>query len=163
MEEARLTEQVFESLAALAATAEPAVPGTEDVRPAAPGVGTDLVRISRIDAAVERWGESFLAHLFTEEEITFCRSKQNPLQHFAGTLATKEAVYKALGMQRDQAFSWRMIEVVRDAAGRPRVRSSHYASERVRRELDGTSVRVSISHEGEYAVAVAVAHPQRSD
>ncbi|NBF40231.1 MAG: holo-[acyl-carrier-protein] synthase [Spirochaetes bacterium] len=176
MGEARVIEHALEHLAALAAMAETAapgaVPGTEDDRPAAgasgataraPAVGADLVRISRLGLAVNRWGESFLGHIFTEEEISFCRSKHDPLPHFAGTLAAKEAVYKALGMRWYRAFSWRMIEITRDDAGRPRVRSSRYASNRVCRELDGMGVSVSISHEDDYTIAVAVAHPGRSD
>lgn len=130
---------------------------------AALGVGTDVLRISRVSSGVDRWGDSFLSHIFTEGEIVFCRGNRNSLESFAGTLAAKEAAYKALGLGWERAFSWRMIEIVRDAVGRPLVQSSRYSSDAVRRRLADMRVAVSISHEGEYAVAVAVAHPQRSD
>ena len=35
------------------------------------GTGVDIIEIERIQKAIDRWGESFLKHVFNEEEIEF--------------------------------------------------------------------------------------------
>ena len=57
-------------------------------------VGVDIIEISRIHAAIDRWGERFLNRIYTELELKICRKKPGPL---ASRFAGKEAVMKALG------------------------------------------------------------------
>lgn len=118
-----------------------------------PDIGTDVVEIARLERAVGRWGERFLARIFTDTEIAYCRAKREPLRHFAGRLAAKEAVYKALGLHWSGPFSWRMIEITTAASGAPEVLLHNVAGE----GTEEKNIAVSISHEGEVAVAVAAA------
>ncbi|MFW5973571.1 MAG: holo-ACP synthase [Bacteroidota bacterium] len=118
-----------------------------------PGIGTDVVEIARLERAVDRWGERLLTRVFTDSEIAYCRGKREPLRHFAGRLAAKEAVYKALGLRWSGPFSWRMIEIGRSESGAPEVLLHNGAGE----GTEGKNLAVSISHEGEVAVAVAAA------
>ena len=53
-------------------------------------IGTDIVKISRIEKSIE--SESFLSGVYTDEERAYCKSAQS----FAGIFAAKEAYLKAL-------------------------------------------------------------------
>ena len=35
------------------------------------GTGIDIIEIARIKKAIERWGNNFLNHVFTEKEIKY--------------------------------------------------------------------------------------------
>mgnify|MGYP006272201813 CR=1 FL=1 len=120
-------------------------------------VGTDIVEITRVERAIAKWGDHFTTRAFTETEIAYCEAKHRPGRHYAGRLAAKEAVYKALGPGADVTFSARMIEVVPAEDGEPVVRLAGQLAEWAEADADGpTSVVVSISHAGDYAVAVAM-------
>ena len=53
--------------------------------PGSPGVGIDLVSITRIEQMVGRWGRRFLERVFTGEEIEYCESRYAP----AGSLGAR--------------------------------------------------------------------------
>ena len=84
------------------------------------GVGTDLVEVERIRAALGR-RDGLRQRLFTDGEWDYAARHRDPMPHLAARFAAKESVMKALGHGMDQmAFS--EIEVLRDDAGRPTVR-----------------------------------------
>lgn len=114
------------------------------------GIGTDIVKISRIEKAIEN--PRFLREIFTEEEIREARGRASSL---AGDFAVKEAVSKALGTGFS-GFGPRQIEALRMESGAPYVRL--YGGARTYMEKQGISrFFVSISHEAEYAVAYVIA------
>ena len=119
------------------------------------GVGIDLVEIARIERAVERHGERFLARIFTEVEIAYCRRFRRPGQHFAGRWAAKEAASKALGTGIYGSLRFHDIEVTNDSLGKPHLTLTGEAA-RVARELGATRCHVSIAHTGSHATAVAI-------
>jgi holo-[acyl-carrier protein] synthase len=116
-------------------------------------VGTDLIEIERIGRALARYG-SFRERCFTEAERSYCDSRANPAQSYAGRFAGKEAVGKALGFGVARAFAWKEIEI----AGRPKpaVRLSGRLAERAA-ALGVDSFDLSMTHSRELAQAVAVA------
>lgn len=110
-------------------------------------VGVDVTQIERIRSLLDRYPRAEM-RFFTESERSHCRSHSDPVVHFAGTFAAKEAVIKTLRLGR--AAAWvRRIEVLRDAAGAPtaRVRDARFPGE----------IMLSISHDGSVAIAVAIA------
>ena len=109
------------------------------------GTGIDIVEISRIRTAVDKWGDRFLSRVFNPQEIAYAMSHTLPYQHFAGRFAAKEAVYKALG---DRAVSWKDITVTNDDSGKPLCS--------VEGLTPGKVLHISISHSKYYAVANAV-------
>ncbi len=119
------------------------------------GIGTDIVEISRIWQDKVKWGDRFLTRVFTQREITYCNGKHSPAHHFAGKLAIKEATYKALRLRWKSAFSWTWIEVLNDDWGVPVVRFRGDL-ETLARSKRGQALNVSVSHAGDFAVAVAV-------
>ncbi len=78
-------------------------------------VGIDLIEISRVRRALERY-PGFRERCFTETERAYCDSRANPAQHYAARFAGKEAIGKALGFGVARAFAWREVEI----AGRPK-------------------------------------------
>jgi len=62
------------------------------------GVGVDIVKVDRIEQAVERWGYRFLKRIFTAAEIERCQQRARPAQCLALRFAAKEAFAKALGL-----------------------------------------------------------------
>ncbi|MES4786357.1 MAG: holo-[acyl-carrier-protein] synthase, partial [Nitrospiraceae bacterium] len=61
------------------------------------GIGLDLVKISRIQAMIERWQDRFLLRLYTDAERELSAKRTPPYAFLAGRFAAKEAVLKALG------------------------------------------------------------------
>lgn len=71
-------------------------------------VGTDLIEIDRIRAALGRTG--FRDRCFTPAEQEYCESRRNPAESYAARFCGKEAVGKALGC--GVLFTWKEIEIV---------------------------------------------------
>lgn len=112
------------------------------------GIGTDLVKIERIQRLIDRYGERFTGKIFTRNEVEYCSKRAAPELHFAGRFAAKEAIAKAAYQSGWlQVIPWRDIEVITDEFGRP--------STRIMTKIPG-ACHVSISHDGEYALAFAV-------
>lgn len=98
-------------------------------------IGTDIVKISRIEKSME--SPSFMQKVFTEKEREYCKSAEN----FAGVFAAKEAYFKALGT--GLKFPLNNIEVLHNTFGKP--------------YFGGVSnCDLSISHDGDYAVATVI-------
>lgn len=120
------------------------------------GIGTDIVSVERIRAAIERHGERFLQKIFTPAEVEYCGARRRKFEHLAGRFAAKEAVLKALGTGASGGATLKDVEVTSDAAGRPAA-TLHGDTLRLAREQGITGLHVSISHVEEFATAVAVA------
>ena len=124
------------------------VPGI--VPPGTTELGVDIVKVDRIKAAIERFGQRFADRVLTPREQRYVR--QRP-ETFAGRWAAKEAVSKVLGLGV-RGVGWRDIEVERLPTGQPSINLSGRAAQRAE-QLGMGRVAVSISHEAEFAVAVA--------
>ncbi|GAA2249569.1 holo-[acyl-carrier-protein] synthase [Streptomyces ruber] len=123
----------------------------------APGLGVDIVQVTRLRAAVLRRGDALAERLLTPEERELCRGRsgRHRLQCLAGRVAAKEAVRKTLGAH-GEGLGWQDVEVRRGAHGEPVPHLSARA-ERALRQAGFTRLRLSISHEPDVAVAVATA------
>ncbi len=120
------------------------------------GVGVDIVSVRRMADMIARLGERFAARVFALAEIETAPSvPARRAQHFAARFAAKEAVFKLLGTST-AAPPWRDVEVVRTQAGAPLVRLHGRALD-LARALGLDDITVSMSHEDEYAVAIALA------
>jgi len=94
------------------------------------GIGVDLVRIDRIERVLARYGDRFLAHVFTDREIAYCRGKAWAAAGFAMRFAAKEAFSKALGVGlRKNGIRWREVEVIPNPRGKPEIYLSGRAAQ----------------------------------
>ena len=119
------------------------------------GIGTDLIRISRVRGVAERHPQRIGKKIYTPTELAYCRSKTDPAQSLAGRFAAKESVLKVLGTGLSQGISWQHVSVLREPSGAPRVFLQGSALERAR-SLGIGRILVSISHGRDHAVAQAV-------
>jgi len=119
------------------------------------GIGLDLVKIERVRAATERWKDRFLHRVFTEAERRYCFERSSPYASLAARFAVKEALLKALGTGWSQGIRWLDIEVRNDPSGIPSAVVGG-RTEQLLRQRGATRVHISLSHDGEYAVAEAM-------
>jgi len=113
-------------------------------------LGIDIIRVDRIRQTLERFGDRFAQRVLTPAEQRYVRNRPPT---FAGRWAAKEAVSKVLGLGV-RGIGWRDIEIERLPTGQPAVRL-HGRAERRAKQLGMDRVALSISHEAEYAVAIA--------
>ena len=94
--------------------------------------------------------------VYTEQERAALEQKgRGRAQSAAAMFAAKEAVAKALGTGMSGGVCFDQIEVTPDALGAPGVRHHGAAQERLL-ALGGGRVLLSLSHEGDMAIAFAV-------
>jgi holo-[acyl-carrier protein] synthase len=119
------------------------------------GLGTDLVAVSRLETVLRRHGDRFLRRVFTDDEQAECLRRARPAVHLAARLAAKEAAMKAMGSGWGEGVRWQDVEVCSDGTTPPSLRFSGVA--RTRAEARGIrQTQVSLSHDGDYALAVVV-------
>ncbi len=122
------------------------------------GVGVDLVHVPSFADQLARPGSRFV-DVFTPGERSDVRDRpSDPARHLAARWAAKEAVIKAWSASihgqppvMDEHVH-HLIEVALDAWNRPRIRLHG----EVARHLEGHAIEVSLSHDGDYAVAYVV-------
>jgi phosphopantetheine--protein transferase-like protein len=137
-------------MAATSADPSDASPPAGLVPPGTTELGIDIIKVDRIRATLQRFGTRFSRRVLTPAEQRYVRDRPETL---AGRWAAKEAVSKVLGLGV-RGIGWRDIEVERLPTGQPAVRLHGRAAQRAE-QLGMTRIAVSISHESEYAVAIA--------
>jgi holo-[acyl-carrier protein] synthase len=113
-------------------------------------LGIDIIKVERIRAAIAKFGSRFSNRVLTPREQRYVRDRP---ETFAGRWAAKEAVSKVLGLGV-RGIGWREIEIERLPTGQPAVRL-HGRAEARSRQLGMARIAVSITHEADYAVAIA--------
>ena len=123
------------------------------------GIGTDILKISRIEAVISRHGDRFAARILGPEEMEkYQRRKQKVeargLRFLATRFAAKEAFSKAIGLGKRMPMTWRAVQFLNAPSGKPMVVTSGVLSEFM--QARGLSAQVSLTDEAEYAVAFVV-------
>jgi holo-[acyl-carrier protein] synthase len=113
-------------------------------------LGVDIIKVDRIRASLARFGDRFTQRVLTPAEQRYVRGRPETM---AGRWAAKEAVSKVLGLGV-RGIGWRDIEVERLPTGQPSVRLHGRAAARAE-QLGMGRIALSITHESDYAVAVA--------
>ncbi len=119
------------------------------------GIGTDLVRIDRIGATYERFGEHFVERLLLPEERAVFEANRRPVRFLAMRFAAKEAIAKALGTGFRHGIWIRDVGFLANEWGRPEVRFSARGRALADR-LGAGEGHVSLSDEAGLVMAVAV-------
>lgn len=116
------------------------------------GIGTDIVRVSRMSASLEEYGERFARRILTEQEYRDFENSVRPAHYLARRFAAKEAIAKAMGTGFSRGMSLRHVGVGHDAHGKPMVEFYDRACELCRELGIGTGY-ISLADEDDHAVA----------
>lgn len=119
------------------------------------GIGTDVVRLDRVERTWERFGEHFVSRLLLPRELEAFRRYRRKARFLAMRFAAKEAAVKALGTGFAHGMWIRDVGVVQNAWGRPELIWSERGAEVCRRMGVGEG-HVSLTDEAGLVVAVAV-------
>ncbi len=117
--------------------------------------GVDLLHLPRFQQVLKRFDQRFLDKVFTARERSECAGQVRSL---AGRFAMKEATAKALGTGLwREGVAWRDIEILRHpVTGEPKLKLKAGAAKCAAR-LNIVTWSISLSHDGEYVIAFAVA------
>lgn len=96
------------------------------------GIGADLTNIDRIAATLERFGERFIARVFTATERERSERRAERVASYAKRFAAKEACAKALGTGMRMGTAWREMGVVNLRSGKPTMELTGAAAERLK-------------------------------
>ncbi len=123
------------------------------------GIGTDVVQISRIKAALERSGERFAEKILGPEELGKYRERKanveaRGIRFLATRFAAKEAFSKAIGLGMQMPMTWRSMQTLNAASGKPIAVTSGALKDFM--EQNGLTAQVSITDEADYAVAFVI-------
>ena len=119
------------------------------------GIGTDVVRLERVQAVYERHGEHFVRRLLMPEEEAGFRTYKRPVRFLAMRFAAKEAIVKALGTGFAHGIWIRDVGIQPNAWGRPEVIWSE-RGRTLRDRLGAGDGHVTLTDEAGLVVAVAV-------
>jgi holo-[acyl-carrier protein] synthase len=116
------------------------------------GIGVDVIDVPRMKEVLEKQGDHFYKKIFSDMEVTYCRTRKRPYMHFAARFAAKEAVAKAMRTGWSGSFRWKDISVVNDSSGAPHI----LLTGEVAKALEKCNVHLSLSHTDNTVVAFAV-------
>ena len=119
------------------------------------GLGTDIVENKRIARIFKRHGRHFLERIFTEEEIEYCLSHQDPVPYLAARFAVKEAAVKALNIRERIGLLYRDIEVAGRVYGKKKLRLNGRAGD-IAENLGVKHHHLSLTHSEDLSVAVVI-------
>lgn len=119
------------------------------------GIGFDIIEVSRIESALNRWGCRFEKRVFTEKEICYCKSKKDKVPRLACRFAAKEALFKALGTGWRNKMKWTEIEVYNDGLGKPYLLLSG-ETQQFSQQLGVNNIFLSITSTQNYGAAQVI-------
>ena len=113
-------------------------------------IGNDIVDIAKFDRIYSIYKDRFINKIFNFDEIKYCESKKNPILHFSGKFAAKEAVKKTF----INNVYFKNISILNKNNGKPYAKLLN---------SDNCKIDLSISHTDNYATAVAINYTETND
>lgn len=83
------------------------------------GIGTDIVTVARIEAAMARHGAAFAERILSAQELPEYTSHAHPARFLSKRFAAKEAFAKATGQGLRHPVTLQRITVTHDGLGKP--------------------------------------------
>jgi holo-[acyl-carrier protein] synthase len=123
------------------------------------GIGTDIVQISRIEAALARNGDRFAEKILGPEELVKFHTRRakhelRGMRFLATRFSAKEAFSKAIGLGMRMPMTWRSAQMLNAPGGKPVIVCSGKLEEFMR--ANRLSAQVTISDEADYGVAFVI-------
>jgi len=121
------------------------------------GLGSDLIDIRRIEKTLERYGERFIARLYTEVERKKSEGRNQRAASYAKRFAAKEACAKALGTGFRKGVFWRDLGVMNLASGKPSLKLTGGALKRLQEITPpGHEAQIDLSITDDFPLAQAI-------
>jgi len=122
------------------------------------GIGTDIVQISRVEAALAR-SERFAEKVLGPQELEKFRARRaknelRGLRFLATRFSAKEAFSKAVGLGMRMPMTWRSVQILNAVSGKPIIVCSGAMDEFMRQNR--LSAQVSITDEADYGVSFVI-------
>lgn len=118
-------------------------------------IGIDLIKTSRMSRFMERFGEKALCRFLSIEEISLVKNYKTA----SGFWAAKEACSKALGVGIGSECGFFDMVIFKSKTGAPTLK----LSQRLIDKFFVKDVSLSITHDGEYAIAVVAIESASAD
>lgn len=109
-------------------------------------IGVDLIKIERMQKFHNRFGQKALNRFLSQDEIKLIKNVKTA----AGFWAAKEACSKALGVGIGSICSFHDITISKNSFGAPQIQ----VSQKLIEMFKIIDISLSITHDGEYAIAV---------
>lgn len=119
------------------------------------GIGTDIESINRFKDITIKHNSKFLNKIFTENELNYCFSKDEPSSHLAARFVGKEAVIKALHSIDIKDVFFKDIEILNNKTGVPHVS--------LKNNTNKIYIKISLSHSKESAIAFVMIMEMNED
>lgn len=119
------------------------------------GIGTDVLRLDRVERIWDRFGDHFARRLLLEEEAALFEKAKQPVRFLAMRFAAKEAIVKAMGTGFANGVWVRDVGTVPNRLGQPQVVYSARGRAMCERLGIGAGF-LSLTDEAGLIVAVAV-------
>ena len=127
------------------------------------GIGTDVIQVSRVAQVMARTNGRFAEKVLGPDELRVyqarkARSEVRGLAFLATRFSAKEAFSKAIGLGMHWPMSWRALQTLNEASGKPVVKASGELADWL--AARGITARVTVSDERDYAVAFVIAESE---
>lgn len=116
------------------------------------GIGTDIVKVARMQQNLDKWGERFASRILSPRELEEFRASTRQAHFLSKRFAAKEACAKALGTGFRNGLSLPQISVRHTRYGQPVLEYTGTAFSLVQKNSINHS-HLSIADEDDYALA----------
>ena len=129
------------------------------------GIGTDILRLDRIRATLERRGERFAGKILGPDELVIYQRRRarfpaRGITFLATRFAAKEAFSKAIGLGMRMPMTWRAVQILKEPSGKPRVApNGALAQWMAARHL---KAHITVTDEAEYVAAFALVEQEQA-
>ncbi|MDD2653138.1 MAG: holo-ACP synthase [Sulfurimonas sp.] len=118
-------------------------------------IGIDLIKISRMERFIQRFGSRALEKFLFDDEIALVKNHKTA----SGFWAAKEACSKALGVGIGAECGFHDIIIYKTVNGAP----SLQLTQKIIEKFAISDISLSITHDGEYAIAVVAIESAAAD
>ena len=122
------------------------------------GVGTDVVEVSRIAKALERFGDNFAKKILNHEELLVFKKNKMKENFLAKRFAAKEAFAKSIGTGFRGDLNFRDVSIINDKLGKPSFMINEKIKKIIKKKFKISSFNffLSISDENKYSIAYVI-------
>jgi len=117
-------------------------------------IGVDIIKISRMQRLMQRFKIKGLQKFLSSEEIELVKNYKTA----AGFWAVKEAFSKALGVGIGSTCTFHDLKIYKTNKGAPKLA----LCKKIVKQFNILDVSLSITHDGEYAIAVVTIECEKS-